>query len=115
MKRLTYLDSNGWYVTKEDGSKIRGGHVNRLAELEDILSSYGIEELWEVFKNVPKSNMTIAEEFFSRYPNAPKYEKGKNVIPAEICPYQLGYPEYPYCTRGTNLKDCLKCWNRIII
>lgn len=48
---------------------------------------------------------TYAMDFFEKFPNAPKGEKGT----PKICPHQI-YPEIDADYRCC--EDCLKCWNR---
>lgn len=35
MERLTYIDHLGWYANGNDGERMRGSHINRLAAYED--------------------------------------------------------------------------------
>ena len=48
---------------------------------------------------------TYAMDFFEKFPNAPKGEKGT----PKICPHQI-YPEIDANYRCC--ENCLKCWNR---
>ena len=48
---------------------------------------------------------TYAMDFFEKFPNAPKGEKGT----PNICPHQI-YPEIDANYRCC--ENCLKCWNR---
>ena len=46
---------------------------------------------------------TMMDDFFEKFPNAPKQLRG---IP-RICPYNCGYVVDDWCEG-----DCLKCWSR---
>jgi len=35
MERLAHRDDKGWYIAGEDGDRLRGAHVDRLAAYED--------------------------------------------------------------------------------
>ena len=48
---------------------------------------------------------TYLQDFFEKFPNAPKEEKGT----PKICPHQI-YPEIDANYRCC--ENCLKCWNR---
>lgn len=56
---------------------------------------------------------TMMQDFFEKFPNAPKTTKG---LPRNICPDDCGYindPEsYIVCSHFKN--DCLKCWSRLL-
>lgn len=66
-----------------------------------------IVELWD--KEHPQK--TMAQDFFERFPNAPKTAKG---LPRNICPSDCGYTNEPPDTSVCNKfdGDCLKCWSR---
>lgn len=66
------------------------------SDIEDVIK---IVEQWA--KNNPER--TMIQEFFEKFPNAPKRKGG---VPCP-CPYHLGYTEDDVCS-----DDCVKCWNR---
>lgn len=48
---------------------------------------------------------TMIQDFFEKFPNAPKMDRGE----PNICPQDLGYGDF--CCDDTN-HNCLKCWSR---
>lgn len=72
-----------------------------------------IEILVKIIEQWSKSHpqKTMIQDFFEKFPNAPKTENG---TPRNICPSDCGYtnePEsYIICEHFTD--DCLKCWSR---
>lgn len=54
---------------------------------------------------------TMMQDFFEKFPNAPKTAKG---LPRNICPSDCGYTNEPSDTSVCNKFDgnCLKCWGR---
>lgn len=51
---------------------------------------------------------TMVSDFFEKFPNAPKNEKG---FPDECCPYMLGLDEgCPY--NSFTDEKCFACWSR---
>lgn len=54
---------------------------------------------------------TMIQDFFEKFPNAPKEEDG---TPIDICPSYCGYTDEPnslaVCEKFN--KNCLKCWSR---
>lgn len=48
---------------------------------------------------------TMMQDFFEKFPNAPKMDNGE----PNICPQNLGYGDF--CCDDTN-HNCLKCWSR---
>lgn len=54
---------------------------------------------------------TMIQDFFEKFPNAPKEEDG---TPIDICPSYCGYTDEPnslaLCEKFN--KNCLKCWSR---
>lgn len=54
---------------------------------------------------------TMMQDFFEKFPNAPKDEK-EGGVPKSVCPKQLGYTnKNEDCTELFDC-DCLKCWSR---
>lgn len=80
--------------------------------LEDIPDNK-LKELVNIVEQWSKSHpqKTMMQDFFEKFPNAPKTENG---TPRNICPSDCGYtnePEsYIVCEHFTD--DCLKCWSR---
>lgn len=74
---------------------------------KDIVELVEIVEKWA--QDHPQK--TMMQDFFEKFPNAPKTENG---TPRNICPSDCGYtnePEsYIVCEHFTD--DCLKCWSR---
>lgn len=54
---------------------------------------------------------TMMQDFFEKFPNAPKEEDG---TPIDICPSYCGYTDEPnslsICEKFNN--NCFKCWSR---
>ena len=52
---------------------------------------------------------TYAQDFFEKFPNAPKSSVGT----PKACPYNCGYCADSGCVFDSNRSsDCLACWNR---
>lgn len=49
---------------------------------------------------------TMAQDFFEKFPNAPKHNGGEIPI---VCPYYCGYTDESTCLGNI---DCVSCWNR---
>lgn len=64
------------------------------------------EEAVAIVQNWAKENTkTLMDDFFEKYPNAPKLSNGA----PETCPSKLGYDD-----RNGNCvcpKDCIECWS----
>lgn len=66
-----------------------------------------IVEQWS--KSHPQK--TIMQDFFEKFPNAPKTENG---TPRNICPSDCGYTNEPesFTVCDQFNEDCVKCWSR---
>lgn len=53
---------------------------------------------------------TMLQDFFEKFPNAPKHKDGH----PEICPWAVGYMASEKCPNSKNENGvvCLECWNR---
>lgn len=73
----------------------------------DIESTVSKVEQWS--KEHPQK--TMMQDFFEKFPNAPKNEK-RGGVPSFICPKHLGYTNIKEdCTELFD-GDCAKCWSR---
>lgn len=74
---------------------------------KDIVELVEIVEQWS--QDHPQK--TMMQDFFEKFPNAPKEEDG---TPIDICPSYCGYTDEPnslaVCEKFN--KNCLKCWSR---
>lgn len=59
----------------------------------------------------PHPQKTMMQDFFEKFPNAPKDEK-EGGVPKLVCPKQLGYTDIKEDCIELFDCDCLKCWNR---
>lgn len=52
---------------------------------------------------------TMMQDFFEKYPNAPKRRDGAPIL----CPDQCGYEKQRYCVEvNRDVKECSQCWSR---
>ena len=71
------------------------------------------EEIVEATEQWSQSHpqKTMIQDFFEKFPNAPKEEDG---TPINICPSYFGYTDEPnslsICEKFNN--NCIKCWSR---
>lgn len=72
-----------------------------------------IEEVIKIVQQWSQTHpqKTMMQDFFEKFPNAPKDEK-EGGVPKLVCPKQLGYTNRNEdCTELFDC-DCLKCWSR---
>lgn len=72
---------------------------------EDIVKLVEIVEQWS--HDHPQK--TIMQDFFEKFPNAPKHENGTPKFP---CPSHLGYGNLKKKECEFFQGNCSKCWNR---
>lgn len=64
-------------------------------------------EIIEKYKNFHRK--TIAQDFFEKFPNAPKRESG---VPM-VCPWFCGYVDADNCPNDEDVETrCFTCWSR---
>lgn len=74
-------------------------------DTEDPEKLVALVEQWS--QEHPKK--TMAEDFFEKYPNAPKRRDGAPTP----CPDQCGYEKQRYCVEvNRDVKECNQCWSR---
>lgn len=91
-------------------SDLNNGTNFGCAQLEIISPEKAIEIVYNWGKEHPIK--TMMQDFFEKFPNAPKGEDGT----PECCPYQCGYVEAKdgFCGCEDPDFDCFKCWSRPI-
>lgn len=95
MERLTYIDHLGWYANGNDGERMRGSHINRLAAYEDTgLKPEKIEQLkGEVFR------LRVDKQELSEYRKIGGIDHLKELAQAEKAGRLVVLP----CRRGDRL------------
>lgn len=82
--------------------KNSGNHAPCIIRLyEDPAEAVAIVEKWAA----EHPQKTIMQDFFEKFPNAPKDNDG---IP-KCCPCHCGYEQHGDCL---NMSGCFDCWNR---
>lgn len=74
--------------------------------LENEITEKAIEIVYNWGKEHPVK--TMMQDFFEKFPNAPKDDDGT----PQCCPKNCGYTEKDYC--GDLYENCLMCWSRLI-
>ena len=87
------------------------GTKSECDELEKESAEKAIEIVYNWGKEHPVK--TMLQDFFEKFPNAPK----DNIGTPQCCPKNCGYTEEDYCDDlycGDFFGYCLMCWSRLI-
>lgn len=73
------------------------------------MSANNIERIIQIVEDwvYTHPQKTMMQDFFEKFPNAPKTLEGT----PRICPSECGYEKINSCSNGL-ICDALKCWNR---
>lgn len=74
------------------------------------MSTEEIKEVVRIVEEWSKTHplKTMIQDFFEKFPNAPKDLNGT----PQVCPYQCGYTKEEYCMSDGEMEECIKCWSR---
>ena len=103
-KKYAYMESGGEDCFYE--CAFYGKHCNLACDDIDAKEAVSKVEQWS--QSHPQK--TMMDDFFEKFPNAPKDEDNN----PELCPYQLGYELEEQKLCKDKLFDCKTCWNRIM-
>lgn len=99
MDAVKFIKERNRMCDMESCSSCRANFLNDCScTTEDIVRLVEIVERWS--QDHPQK--TMMQDFFEKFPNAPKYENGC----PKLCPDNI-YNCKPICT-----DECVKCWGR---
>lgn len=98
-KKYAYMEACGEDCSSE--CPLHGGYCD--VGYEHLEADYVVSKVQQWSHDHPQK--TIMQDFFEKFPNAPKDDSGSPCL----CPADLGYEE-KNC--GEVDCNCLKCWNR---
>lgn len=107
MDAVKFIKERNRMCDIESCSSCRANFLNDCScTTEDIVKLVEIVEQWSQ-DHPPK---TIIQDFFEKFPNAPRTVDG---LPFP-CPFECGYSKNNNCSFGKNnpSDDCSKCWFR---
>lgn len=86
---------------------LQGFQNGKMVTCNELIAEHP-EKAVEIVEEWSRENpvKTMMDDFFEKFPNAPKMQYGN----PKCCPFSCGYGEYDKCRNDP--KICLECWSR---